>query len=121
MLNLNPFAALRARSEKDRQFRRHHVDLAVRVKVWRGGAYQVVDARGTDVSQGGMALFVGTALQLGETVTIEVALPYSEHQLMLTGVVRNVAGDQYGMEFVSLRDQQREAIVKLCDTLEKSA
>ncbi len=68
-----------------------------------------------------MALFVSTALQLGETVTLEVTLPYSEHPLMLTGVVRNITGERYGMEFVSLRDQQRQAITKLCETIEKSA
>jgi len=121
MFSLNRFAALRAKSEKDRQFRRHQVDLAVRVKAWRAGAYQVVDGRGSDVSQGGMALFVTTALQLGETVTMEVTLPYSDHPLMLTGVVRNVNGQRYGMEFVNLRDQQRESILRLCDSLEKSA
>jgi hypothetical protein len=119
MPNLNPFAALRAKSEKDRQWRRHKVDLVVRVKAWRGGALETVEGRGSDVRQGGMALTVSTTLQVGETVTLEVRLPYSEYPFMVTGMVRNVEGDQYGMEFVSLREQQREAIVRLCETLEQ--
>ncbi|WP_187148980.1 PilZ domain-containing protein [Candidatus Korobacter versatilis] len=121
MPSLNPFAAFRSKSEKDRQFHRHKIDVAVRIKAWRGGAFQLMEGRGSDVSQGGMALSISTALQLGESVTIEVTLPYSEHPLMLTGVVRNIEDERYGMEFTGLREQQREAITRLCEALEKSA
>jgi len=121
MPSLNPFAALRAKSEKDRQFRRHKIDVSVRIKTWRGGAFQFVEGRGSDVSEGGMALSVPTVLQLGESVTIEVTLPYSEHPLMLTGVVRNINGERHGMEFTGLREQQRDSITRLCETLEKSS
>lgn len=118
MPNLNPFAALR--SEKDRRWRRHHVDIALRVRAWRGGAFETVAGRGSDVSEGGMAVSVPTALQMGETVTLQLTLPGSDLPLMLTGVVRNLQSDTYGMEFVGLRDQQREAIVRLCEALEKA-
>jgi hypothetical protein len=118
MPNLNPFAALHSNSEKDRRWRRLKTDIALRVKAWRGGAFQTVEGRGSDVSQGGMALSVSTELQIGETVTLEVNLPFSEHPLMLTGVVRNLEGPNYGMEFIGLRDQQRDLIARLCESLE---
>lgn len=120
MPNLNPFTALRSNSEKDRRWRRYKVDLSVRVKAWRGGAFQTVDGRGSDLCEGGMALEISQQLQIGETVTVELQLPYSEHPMMLTGVVRNSRGTNFGIEFVGLSEAQRQAIVRLCESLEKA-
>jgi hypothetical protein len=120
MPNLNPFAALRSYSEKDRRWRRYKVDLSVRMKAWRGGAFQTVEGHGSDVCEGGLALAVPTDLQVGESVTLEVRLPYSEHPLMLSGAVRNVKAGTYGIEFVGLGEQQRQAIIRLCESLQKT-
>jgi|NGEPerStandDraft_6_1074524.scaffolds.fasta_scaffold14860_3 hypothetical protein len=121
MPNLNPLAvARRFKPNKERRFRRHEIDLALCLKVWRGGAFLSVDSHSDNICEGGMALTVALALQIGETVTLEMALPYSDVPLTLTGVVRHCQGTRYGMEFVGLREQQRRLIVRFCETLESA-
>jgi c-di-GMP-binding flagellar brake protein YcgR len=121
MPNLNPFAvARRFKPDKERRFQRHEIDLALSIKLWRSGAFHTLEGCGNNVSQGGMAFTLALSLQVGETVSLEVVLPFSEHPLTLTGVVRHCQGTKYGVEFIGLREQQRRAIVRFCERLERA-
>jgi hypothetical protein len=118
MHNLNPFAAaLRFKPEKERRFPRHLVDFGLSLKVWRGGAFLLLEGRANDLCEGGLAFTTELTLQVGETVHLEVVLPHSDYPLMLAGVVRHRQGMKYGVELIGLRAQQRTAILRFCDTL----
>lgn len=121
MTTLNSITSnLIAAHESERQFRRYNVDFAVHVKAWRGGAMEVAEGHGTDVSQGGLALKTAAKLQPGETVTIEMTLPITGHKVMITGAIRNEENGQYGVEFVGLGEMQRNVILRLCAVLEEN-
>jgi hypothetical protein len=80
-----------------RRWPRHHVDLPVRI-VTHNGLNTLVAGRGTQLSEGGMALYVAIAMQPGDLTEIE--LPTPRHTRM-QGVVRDLAGDCVGLEFVT--------------------
>ncbi len=117
---VNNMASKLKGSEKDRVFRRYNVDFLVHTKAWRGGTLEVTEGHGTDVSQGGLALKTKAKLQIGETVTIEMTLPITGHQIRVTGSIQNEENGQYGVEFVGLGEMQRNAIDRLCATLEEN-
>lgn len=106
--------------ESERQYRRYDVDFDVHVKAWRGGAMEVAEGHGTDVSVGGLALKTAAKLQPGETVTIEMILPITGYKVMITGAIRNQENGQYGVEFVGLGEMQRNMIDRLCAVLEQN-
>ncbi len=119
-MTINGVASKPASHESERQYRRYDVDFNVHVKAWRGGAMEVTEGHGTDVSQGGLALKTAAKLQPGETVTIEMTLPITGHRVMITGAIRNQENGQYGVEFVGLGDVQRNVILRLCEVLEQN-
>ena len=50
-----------------RRFRRFKLDVPVRVIVHNSGSTKVVTGRGTQLNQGGMCVFAGVELKVGET------------------------------------------------------
>ena len=80
-----------------RRWPRHPVDLPVRVTSSKGTKI-TVPGRGTEMSEGGMALYAGIALDPGDLMEIEFLTP--NHARML-GVVRDRNGFCIGLEFVT--------------------
>ena len=64
-----------------------------------------------ELSEGGIGAALGEQLSPGEVVTLEFA-----PNLKVYGTVRYLRGFYHGFEFVLLRDRQREAIKRLCDS-----
>jgi PilZ domain len=58
-----------------RRWRRHKVDVPIRVVVHRSGKTSLFDGRGNELSEGGMALTAGVELLPGDTIDIEFAPP----------------------------------------------
>ncbi len=118
MPNFNPFA--RRGDDERRSGQRYKVDLPVHVKAWRNGAFASLSGRGYDLNENGMAVEVAGALQVGESVSIEMRLPSNERPLMITGSVRHAKESLYGLEFVRMGESQRKMIVEFCEaTLQK--
>ncbi len=99
---------------KTRRWRRYKVEVRVKVKLANRGA---VYGQGSDISEGGMALFVPTELEIGQTVQAELMLPYCAEKAQITGVIRNRSGFRYGFEFSVLSDHEKVLIERVCHAL----
>lgn len=73
-----------------------------------------VQGRGQDLNEGGIGVFVGAELHLGETVEISFTPPYQGNPMMARAVVRNRRGYTYGMEFITETpgDHQRVSSIR---------
>lgn len=99
---------------KTRRWSRFKVEVRVKVVLPNRGA---IYGQGSDISEGGMALFVPTELETGQTVQAEILLPYCREKVMLRGVVRNRDGFRYGVEFSALSDHEKLLIERVCRAL----
>src|SRR5689334_14297233 len=81
-----------------RRWQRHLVDLPVRILLRSGISQTTLPGRGSEISEGGMALYVGIHLELGDLMEVEFETPYSAR---LTGIVRSKVGYCFGLEFLS--------------------
>lgn len=100
-----------------RHWKRYKVDVRVRAFIPTPSGVLGFYGRGSDISEGGMALFVPTNVAEGTTVDVEFTVPFSRHVLRVKAVVRNHLGYRYGVEFVAISTMQRQAIVGLCESL----
>lgn len=96
-----------------RRWRRHHLDVPIRVIVHSAEKTSVFVGRGNELSEGGLALTAGVELKNGDEAEIEFTPPYSGGPIRIRGVVRNRAGYRYGMEFVAESDREQEHVDRL--------
>lgn len=99
---------------KTRRWRRYRVEVRVKVHLANRGA---VYGQGSDISEGGMALFMPTELEAGQTIQAELTLPYCREKVNLRGVIRNRDGFRYGVEFSVLTDHEKMMIERVCHAL----
>ncbi len=87
---------------RKRRWERHKIDVPIRLIFWNSlHTAKIVDARGRDMSEGGMAVFAGVELRIGDIVEIEFTPAYSGQPLRVRAEVRNRRGYSYGLEFLS--------------------
>lgn len=104
---ISPMAtAISAQSQvgfaRKRRWERHKIDVPIRLIFWNSlHTAKIVDARGRDMSEGGMAVFAGVELRIGDIVEIEFTPAYSGQPLRVRAEVRNRRGYSYGLEFLS--------------------
>ena len=104
-------------SEKaNRRFERFEVEARVKVSVTRKGEKIVFTGTAHDISVGGMALFLGGDLQIGEAVTVTFALVFST-QLVIQGIIRSRERYEYGVEFLNPSKTQQDEIIRNCRAL----
>jgi hypothetical protein len=104
--------------EGDRRFRRYHLDVRLRLLTGPANSHKTIFARGSNISEGGMRVFVPADLILGELVTLELMLPYTEQKLVIRGVLRNRDGFSYGVEYAaSTTAAERDQISRACKAL----
>jgi PilZ domain len=84
-----------------RRWQRLHTNLPVRILVKTPDCVRIVDARGTQLNEGGVAVYAGVELEIGDRVNVELTMPDSQAPLRLTAVVRNRTGYLYGLQFQS--------------------
>ncbi len=99
---------------KTRRWKRYKVEVRVKILLKNRGA---IYGQGSDISEGGMALFVPTELEIGQGIQAELMLPYCAEKVQITGVIRNRAGFRYGFEFSVLTDHQKVLIERVCHAL----
>lgn len=83
----------------ERRWRRLHVILPVRMLVKTPDCVRILTGRGTEVNQGGMAVYVAVELGIGDRVEVELPAPDLNSPLRLAAVVRNRTGYLYGLQF----------------------
>lgn len=83
-----------------RRWQRLKIRVPVTVVVHKSHKTVYVDGRGTDLNEGGIAVFAGSELGIGEEVDISLTPPYQGEPLVARTIIRNRRGYTYGMEFV---------------------
>jgi hypothetical protein len=96
---------------------RFRVDIPVEAHLSDAGKASSCHGTGTNISVGGMQLFISRAFAVRQLLTLELRLPYHRNTLKLRAVVRNCVSFNYGVEFIDPSDRDREAIVQNCRVL----
>ena len=104
--------------EELRHYPRYRLDIRLKLITGIAPHARAIFGRGSDISEGGMRLFVPADLGIGETVTLELTLPYTEQKLLVRGVLRNRMGFSYGVEYSnSMTLLERQTIARACKAL----
>ncbi len=101
-----------------RTIQRYEVVVALTVKVLRRGVNTVLVGTSTDLSEAGIGAKIADGeLIAGEIITVEFELPTSQEKLRIYASVRHRKENQYGIQFVDVSPEHRQAIRDLCDVL----
>ena len=103
--------------EQQRRTTRYRLDLRAKIVYRRNGLNQSAMARGQDVSEGGMAMFVPLEFRQEDALEVEFTLPQSRLPLRVHAIVRNRDGHRYGLEFLNLTEAQKQEIVRMCEAM----
>jgi hypothetical protein len=95
---------------ESRRFQRFRIDLPVRVVVPMQDKTKIVSGRGTDLNEGGLAVFAGTEMRVGDCIYIEFTPPYSGKPVRVAGQIRHRTGYKYGIEFITDTPDQQKAV-----------
>ncbi len=91
-----------------RRWPRYKLNIPVRVIAEKGDKVVIVPARGNELNQGGLAVFVGMELSVDERVALEFTPPYSGTPIRARCVVRDRNGYTYGLEFLEENSEDLE-------------
>ncbi len=103
-----------------RRWTRNRVDVPIRIILQKAGNSRIINGRGKEISEGGMAVFVGEEIAMGEKIQVEFTPPYG-HPIRVNGIVRNRLGYRYGMEFLFVNEQEEANVKKLRAFLRSAA
>jgi PilZ domain-containing protein len=93
-----------------RRWPRYKVDVPVRVITQGLTKVTIVQGRGSELNNGGMAIFAGTELAIDTQVQVEFTPPYSGQPIRVRCFVRNRDGYRYGVEFITESDDDYESV-----------
>lgn len=82
-----------------RRWPRYKLDIPVRVVAQKGDIVKIVQGRGNELNEGGLCLFAGIELSVGESVFVEFTPVYSGAPLRARCIVRDRSEYRYGVEF----------------------
>ena len=101
--------------DEDRRWERHSVVIPVSVTVFLNGERLNLRGEASDISRGGMRLFLTRELEAGTSVILEFLIPYNTTEFVLRGVVRNRVGFNHGLEFLNPTPLQEQMIDRTCN------
>ncbi|MGA8314046.1 MAG: PilZ domain-containing protein [Terriglobales bacterium] len=93
-----------------RRWRRFEVDIPVRLVVCKEMKTTIFDAKGNSLGEGGMALFAGTELRMGDLGAVEFTPAYASPPIRVDATVRNRSGYNYGVEFLEATASQKRLV-----------
>jgi len=102
---------------EQRRSQRFKVEIPVKVHLSDSRRSTIAHGTGSNISDGGMQLFISRNLEVGQKVTLELSLPYHRKTLTLRAVIKNRVSFNYGVEFVDPSEDDRHAIVQNCRVL----
>lgn len=107
----------------DRRWQRYHFDVPIRLLFENGNGTRVAEGRGTELNEGGLGLYAGIELGIGDQVEVELIVPFYSMAMRLRGVVRNRPGNgyYYGIQFIDTDPTQKGEITLLAKMLETAA
>jgi len=107
----------------ERRWQRYHFDVPIRLVFENGNHARVAEGRGTELNEGGLGLYAGIELEIGDHVEVELTVPFYCLALRLKGVVRNRPGNgyYYGIQFVETDATQKGEIALFAKMLQSAA
>ena len=103
---------------RKRRWERNGIDVPIRLIFWNSlHTAKIVEARGRDMSEGGMAVFAGVELRIGDIVEVEFTPAYSGQPLRVKAEVRNRRGYSYGIEFLTDTTTEQDQAARLRELL----
>lgn len=109
--------ARKAKVNFTRRFPRFALDVRLQVKMFQAGEFRTCWGRSVEMGQDGIGATLTGSLETGEIVTLEIPLPLSPYPIKVRAIVRYCQGLRYGFEFLTLNDNQRDTIRRVCDYL----
>lgn len=100
-----------------RRFPRFVIDVRLQVKMFQAGEFRQCWGRSTEMGQDGIGATLTGSLEPGEIVTLEIPLPLTPYPIKVRAIVRYRQGLRYGFEFLTLNDNQRDTIKRVCQYL----
>src|SRR5215469_5986374 len=100
-----------------RRFPRFTIDVRLQVKMFQSGEFRSCWGRSTEMGQDGIGATLTGSLEPGEIVTLEIPLPLTPYPIKVRAIVRYRQGLRYGFEFLTLNDNQRDTIKRVCEYL----
>ncbi|HEV2402005.1 MAG TPA: PilZ domain-containing protein [Candidatus Sulfotelmatobacter sp.] len=100
-----------------RRFPRFVIDVRLQVKMFQAGEFRSCWGRSTEMGQDGIGATLTGSLEPGEIVTLEIPLPLTPYPIKVRAIVRYRQGLRYGFEFLTLNDNQRDTIKRVCEYL----
>jgi PilZ domain len=95
-----------------RRFRRYKLDVPVRLVVQTEDKVRIIDGRGNELNEGGLAVQAGVELSLDERIEVEFTPPYSG-PIRARAIVRNRNGYRYGLEFLTESPEDCERVMDI--------
>ena len=102
-----------ATSLDKRRWRRVHFAVPVVVTLDKSHPVGVISSRGSLMNPGGISFSANHDLAIGE----EVEITLTDYQLTLRGVIRDRAGDHYGVEFLATNAEESERLRRFREIL----
>jgi len=99
--------------ESVRRWPRYKLEVPVRLLAQKGDKVAIVQARGNELNEGGLAVFAGTELSLDEEVAVEFTPPYSGQPIRVRCLVRDRKGYCYGLEFLSVTIDDHQNVTQI--------
>jgi len=104
-----------------RRWPRYKIDVPVRVIKQGATKVSIVQGRGSELNNGGMAVFAGTELAVGDQVLVEFTPPYTGQPIRVRCFVKNRSGYRYGVEFITENDDDYESANRIETVLKSMA
>lgn len=101
-------------ADRSRRNARHRVRVFVRIFTLSG---EMLEGISSDVSEGGMALFVSCQFEIGQRVRLEFRIPTLLEYVILDALVRNCNGFRCGVEFHNLHATHEIILKRSCERL----
>jgi PilZ domain len=114
-------AASGTKPQFTRRFPRFTIDVRLQVKMFQAGEFRNCWGRSTEMGQDGIGATLTGSLEPGEIVTLEIPLPLTPYPIKVRAIVRYRQGLRYGFEFLTLNDNQRDTIKRVCQFLATKA
>jgi len=116
-----PSVQTRFGKSAERQAPRFKVDFAVRLTTGNQATGSTFQGRAHDLSERGLSVYAFAEFEEGQQVHLEFIPPFSRKSLKLIAIVRNRAGNRYGMELRNVRHDAAEELSRACRTLSLTA
>jgi hypothetical protein len=104
-----------------RRYPRFAFDVRLQVKMFQEGEFRSCWGRSVEIGQDGIGGTLTGSLASGEIVTLEIPLPLTPYPMKVRAIVRYCQGLRYGFEFLTLSDDQRDTLRRVCEYLATKA